>query len=226
MIIITGASRGIGNYLYNKYTELGCDVIGFYNNTQPSKHADNLFPMDITNIEMIHSFVKSFPRDLNNIVLLNCAGINYNAFAHKSDLSAWAKVISVNLIGTFNIINTVLPLMRDQNYGRIINFSSIVAQKGIAGTSAYAASKSGLWGMVKAIAVENASKGITINNLVLGYFDIGMISEVPEEIRNNIKQNIPGKKFGNPKDIFNTINCLVESSYINGANLNINGGLI
>jgi NAD(P)-dependent dehydrogenase (short-subunit alcohol dehydrogenase family) len=115
--------------------------------------------------------------------------------------------------------------MREQGYGRIINFSSIVAETGIPGTSAYAASKAGLWGMARSIAVENASKGITINNLNLGYFDIGMINEVSEEYQQIVKKKIPTGKFGDPGNIFNAVKFLIESDYINGTSIDINGGI-
>ena len=94
-----------------------------------------------------------------------------------------------------------------------------------ASVDAYASSKSALWGMTKVIAKENASKGITVNNLNLGYFDIGMISEVPENILDSIIQLIPVKKLGDPKNILNAINFLIYSDYITGTSIDINGGL-
>ena len=115
--------------------------------------------------------------------------------------------------------------MREQGYGRIINFSSIVAQKGIPGTSAYAASKAGLWGMTRSMAAENAGKGITINSLNLGYFEIGMITEVSDEYQEVVKKKIPTGKFGDPKNILNALNFLIESDYINGSSLDINGAI-
>jgi acetoacetyl-CoA reductase/3-oxoacyl-[acyl-carrier protein] reductase len=129
------------------------------------------------------------------------------------------------LIGTFNVIRAVLPLMREERYGRIINFSSVVAQMGIPGTSAYAASKAGLSGLTKSIAVENAKRGITINNLNLGYFDIGMISEVSNEFQKLIKDKIPTGNFGNPINIFKAINFIIETDYINGTSIDLNAGL-
>jgi acetoacetyl-CoA reductase/3-oxoacyl-[acyl-carrier protein] reductase len=225
MIFITGASRGIGSYLLKEFINDNEDVIGLYNKTKTDLNADCLYKADISNYKEIEELLPTIKDQLNNIVLLNCAGINYNATAHKANPAKWAEVINTNLIGGFNIINALLPFMREQNYGRIINFSSVVAQKGIAGTSAYAASKSGLWGMTRAIAAENASKNITINNINLGYFNIGMISVVPETIQQTIKENIPMKKFGNPIDIFTTVKYLIDCDYITGTSIDINGGL-
>jgi len=224
MIIISGASRGIGQFLLHKFIGEGTPVIGLYNNTVPS-NPEHTYKVDITNHASIAAFIAETDGLLSELTLLNCAGANYNAFAHKADPSKWAELININLVGTFNMINALLPIMREQNFGRIINFSSIVAQIGIAGTSAYAASKAGLWGMSKAIAVENASKGITINNLNLGYFNIGMITDVPPAIQETIKDKIPNKKFGDPDEIFRIIKFLNVSAYTTGTSIDINGGL-
>ena len=103
----------------------------------------------------------------------------------------------------------LIPLMREQKFGRIINFGSVVPQIGMQGTAAYAGSKSALWGITKVIAKENAIKGITVNTLNLGYFNVGMISEVPEKILNSIVDTIPVKKLGDPKNILNAIKFLI-----------------
>jgi acetoacetyl-CoA reductase/3-oxoacyl-[acyl-carrier protein] reductase len=225
MIIITGASRGIGLYLFQQFLSEKNDVRGIYHHTTPTSHIELMHKIDVTDPEQIQEFVIKLRKELINIILINCAGSNYNAFAHKADPHRWADLIKINLIGTFNMINAILPLMREQNYGRIINFSSIVAQTGVPGTSAYAASKSGLWGMTKAISAETASKGITINSLNLGYFQIGMIDQVPVELQNQIKLKIPVQNFGNPIDILLAVKYLINSSYITGTGIDINGGL-
>jgi len=226
MILITGASRGIGKFLMNKFSEEGEKVHGTYFSTLPDKNqSENLSKVNIVNYSEVSEWVNSVCDPDEKIILLNCAGGNYNATAHKADIKKWTEVIGINLTGTFNVIKSVLPLMREKGFGRIINFSSIVAQKGIPGTSAYAASKAGLWGLTKSIAAENARKGITVNNLNLGYFDIGMITEVPQEMLTFIKREIPTGELGNPENIFNAVNFLVDSDYINGTSINMNAGL-
>ena len=226
MLIITGASRGIGKFLFEKFVELDETVYGTYNSTYPETDKLEFFTkVDISNYSDVSDWIENIKSKITKLTLINCAGNNYNSFAHKADVDNWSKVINVNLIGTFNVIRAVLPIMREQGYGRIINFSSIVAQMGIPGTSAYAASKAGLWGLTKSIAVENAKKGITINNLNLGYFDIGMIKEVPEKFQEIIKEKIPTGNFGNPENIFNAVKFLIETDYINGTSIDINGGL-
>jgi NAD(P)-dependent dehydrogenase (short-subunit alcohol dehydrogenase family) len=226
MILITGASKGIGKFLFNKFTEAGELVYGTYNSGNSIRGKEDFFTqVDVTDIDSVFGWIDSLKEETENLILLNCAGGNYNSFAHKADPKKWANLINVNLIGTFNVIHAVLPIMREQNYGRIINFSSIVAQMGIPGTSAYAASKSGMWGMSKSIAAENASKGITINNLNLGYFNVGMITDVPPKFQEIIKSKIPTGEFGNPENIFRAVNFMIDTDYINGTSVDINAGL-
>jgi len=225
MKIITGASKGIGKYLFEKYLNLGEKVCGTYLTTSPDiKYKEFFSQVDISNYESVISWINSIKID-DKIELINCAATNYNAFAHKADPTTWKKTIDVNLIGTFNVISVLLPIMRTNNYGRIINFSSVVAQMGVIGASAYASSKSALWGLSKCIAIENASKGITINSLNLGYFNIGMISDVPMDMQERIKEKIPVKKFGEPENIYNAVNFLITSDYINGTSIDINGDI-
>jgi len=226
MILITGASRGIGNFLMKRFIDEGENVYGTYYRTIPEEGTtENFSKVNISVYRDVQNWVKKLPIKSSKIVLLNCAGTNYTAFAHKADPLKWSHVINTNLIGTFNVINSMLPAMRDQHYGRIINFSSVVAQLGIPGASAYAASKSALWGMTKSIAVENAKKGITVNNLNLGYFNIGMIDDVSEDFQILIKSKIPTGNFGNPENIWNAVQFIIKSDYTNGSSIDINAAL-
>jgi NAD(P)-dependent dehydrogenase (short-subunit alcohol dehydrogenase family) len=225
MIIITGASRGIGKYLLEKYISERQAVIGLYCHTEPTNHVAHYHRVDISREDEVARFYQTIVSKLNHIVLINAAGTSYNAFAHKVDMDKWRSVIDINLTGLFNMVRLVLPIMRSNNYGRIINFSSVVAQQGVIGTSAYAATKSALWGMTKAIAAENGNKNITINNINPGYFDIGMINEVPQELLNSIIERIPSKRLGNPEELFTTVNYIIATPYLNGASIDLNGGL-
>jgi NAD(P)-dependent dehydrogenase (short-subunit alcohol dehydrogenase family) len=226
MIVITGVSRGIGRFLWDKFKQENAEIIGV-DKIIADDLQDNpdIYCLDITRPNELELWLEKVQEKLGKVVLINCAGINYSAFAHKSDLEKWSRVIQVNLIGTFFMIHTLLPVMREQNWGRIINFASVVAQSGVPGTTAYAASKAGLWGLSKSLAKENATKGITVNSLNLGYFDVGMIQEVPEEMQIKIKEQIPTGTFGHPDNIFNAIRFLIDSDYVNGTTIDLNAGL-
>jgi acetoacetyl-CoA reductase/3-oxoacyl-[acyl-carrier protein] reductase len=227
MYIITGASRGIGQYLFNRLRSEGEEVVGTYHSTAPAvPDPEYLFPVDIADTEEVFGWIAGLQPRLRQLVLINCAGITYNAFGHKADPARWEQVIKVNLIGSFNVIRAVLPVMRAAGYGRVINFSSVVAQAPVPGTSAYAASKAALWGLSRALAVENASKGITINNLNLGYFDIGIIREVPADLQQSVKARIPSGSFGQPDQIYQAIKFIIATEYMNGASLDLNGGMV
>lgn len=223
MVIIVGASGGIGKFLFEKFKSLNIPVIGSYHSNL--SHAEGLSKVDVTEFSEIEAWIEKERHLLEQITLINCAGISYNSFAHKSDPALWKRVIEVNLIGSYNCIRAVLPIMRLQKFGRVINFSSIVASKGTPGISAYAASKSALWGMAKSMAQENAALNITINNINMGYSKLGMIDQVPKEFLDPLIKQIPAKHLCDPEDIFETVKYLMECSYINGSSIDVNGGL-
>lgn len=226
MIVITGASKGVGRYLFDSFTNEGLDVIGTYNSSKGNL-THNHYCVDISNYNSVVEWIDLVKPQLKNLVLINCAGISYNTFAHKADIEQWHKVIDVNLKGTFNVIHSLLPYMREQGYGRIINFASVVTELPTIGISAYMASKMAINGLTKVLAKENASKGVTVNSINLGYSNIGMgIDEVPEENKTVLLQNIPMGRFCEPLEILNTVKFIMDTEYINGSIIDINGGLI
>lgn len=226
-ILITGASRGIGLYLLKRFHEEGVEVCGTYSKTKPEEQLTPFFTqVDITDNESVKKWIGEKVSEKDEIVLINCAGTNYNVLARKADVDEWQKVIDVNLVGAFRAINAVLPLMYEKGFGRIINFASVVPQLGLIGTSAYAASKSALWGLAKTIAKENGHKGITCNNINLGYVNAGMaLTDVPEKLREKMIQQIPIGKLGALDDVYKTVRYLMDTAYITGASLDVNGGL-
>lgn len=227
-ILITGSSRGIGLFLLKKFKDEGHTVFGTYSGTQPEPELyGNFTKVDVSNTQEVQNWIEKSVNNDDEIVMINCAGINYNSLARRADVEDWMNVINVNLGGTFRAINAILPSMYKKGFGRIINISSIVAQKGIVGTSAYAASKSALWGMTKTIAVENGQKGITINNINLGYINAGMtINDVPEKLLSVIIEQIPSKKLGSLEDVYKTVKYIIDTEYINGTSIDLNGGLL
>ncbi|MGE4586135.1 MAG: SDR family NAD(P)-dependent oxidoreductase [Mangrovibacterium sp.] len=229
MIIITGASKGVGRYLFSRFKKDGSDVLGTYNTSISGFENDikSYLRIDVSDGESVNKMIAEIKGSLSKIVLLNCAGISYTSFAHKADINLWAKVIDVNLKGSFHMIHALLPIMREQNYGRIISFSSVVTARPTPGVSAYAASKAGLLGLTKSIAAENASKGITVNAINLGYVNVGMgVNDVPLAYQEKMKAQIPAGRFCDPEEIYNTVNYLINTEYVNGAAIDINGGLI
>jgi acetoacetyl-CoA reductase/3-oxoacyl-[acyl-carrier protein] reductase len=229
MIIITGASKGIGRFLFTRFNEMNETVTGTFHSTFTGFESDkdNYYQVDISDYNSVRNFVYSIENRLQNIVLINCAGISYNAFAHKSEMEKWEQVIDVNLKGSFYMIRELLPIMREQNFGRIINFSSVVTQLPTPGISAYVASKSALIGLTKSLAIENASKGITVNAINLGYVNLGMgINDVPEIYQEKMKSQIPSKRFCEPEEVYQTIRYLIRTEYVNGSAIDINGGII
>ncbi len=225
MIIITGASKGIGKFLFNSFHNEE-SVIGTYLNSKPSENLDKYEKLDVVDYEQINAFVEKKSDSLNDLTLINCAGISYNAFTHKSDPESWKGVIDTNLLGTYNFIRALLPIMRQQKFGRIINFSSVVATRPTPGVSSYSASKSALWGLSKSVAIENAALNVTINNINMGYSELGMIATVPEEYKKKIIAEIPAGKFCEPPDILNTVKYLRETKYITGSSIDLSGGIV
>jgi NAD(P)-dependent dehydrogenase (short-subunit alcohol dehydrogenase family) len=229
MILITGASKGVGRYLFSRFKKEGNIIIGTYNSTKNGLDDDinDYYKVDISDYNAVKEMIVTIKDSLTNIILLNCAGISYNSYAHKADMDKWNHVIDVNLKGTFNVIHDILPLMRNQRFGRIINFSSVISYFPTPGVSAYAASKSALIGLTKSLAAENGSKGITVNNINLGYVNLGMgINDVPLQYQEKIKGQIPIGRFCEPEEIFNTVKYLISTEYVNGASIDINGALI
>ena len=226
-ILITGASKGLGQYLYQQFSSEGFHVLGTYNSTSNGSFDQSYTQVDVSSYTQVQEWVASIQDQLNQIVLINCAGISYNAFTHKSNADNWHRVIDVNLKGSYNTIQNLLPIMRSQGYGRIINFSSVVAKLPTLGTSAYTASKLALSGLSKTVAAENANKGITVNTISPGYFNIGMgINDVPDAYREKVMQQIPMKRFGEPSEIYRTVQYIIDSPYLTGSDIDINGGLI
>jgi NAD(P)-dependent dehydrogenase (short-subunit alcohol dehydrogenase family) len=227
MILITGASRGVGKFLFNSFLQTTEELlIGTYFNSQPTEHFEMFEKLDVCSYEQVNNFIQSRYADLKDITLINCAGITYNAFTHKSDPEKWEKVVQTNLFGTYHFIRALLPVMREQKFGRIINFSSVTAIKPTLGISAYSASKSALWGLAKSIAIENAAFNISINSINLGYSELGMIEMVPDEFKKNIIAQIPAGILCEPKDIFNTVTYLKTTRYITGSSIDLSGGLV
>ena len=159
-------------------------------------------------------------------VLVNNAGITRDAMLHHMNAAQWREVIDVNLGSCFNMCSTVMSGMRERRFGRIINMSSVNALSGQAGQTNYAASKAGIIGFTKSLALEGASRNITVNAVAPGYTDTGMLKTVPPEVMTGILKSVPAARLASPAEIARGIVFLAadEAGFINGITLSINGG--
>ena len=238
-ILLIGAFGGLGNYFSKRFVNAGYNLALHYNTgeekikcllkeLETKNKKIKSYKADITSETDVIKMAQNVKNDFGSIdILINNAGLSIDGISWKLPLESWKKVINVNLTGPFLCTKHTLPYMKENNWGRIINISSVVPQLGISGTSAYSASKSGLDGLTKTISKEVIKYNITVNQISLGYFDPGMLYKIPEDIRKKIKESIPKQQFGDPKEITNCIFYLIseDSSYITGQNININGGL-
>lgn len=209
-VALFGASGGLGSQLLplleTKYIVLGISSSD----------------IDVTDFKQVNEFFS-----INNIdIVINLTGYNFDAFAHKINTDQLDKQIDVNIKGTVNVVSSCLNNMRQQQFGRIILVSSILADHPVMSTSIYAGCKGFVDSFTKTVALENAGKNINCNSLQLGYFDGGLTYKIPETFRDTIKNNIPSNRWGTIDELYNTIDYLIETGYITGQNINISGGII
>lgn len=178
--------------------------------------------IDVRDVESLKLFFYENQID----IVINMSGYNFDNFIHKLDgESEIQDMLDVNIKGNINILSSCLPGMRDREYGRIILFSSVLAEKVVLGTSLYSGSKAFIDNLVRTSSAENIGKGITCNSLQLGYFDGGMCHRLPEKYIEPIKQSIGLKRWGSIEELYKTLDFLIKVEYVTGQNINISGGL-
>lgn len=184
--------------------------------------------MDVTNFSECQEVITEIGKQYGRIdVLINNAGITRDAVFYKMSKEQWDEVLRVNLDGMFNVTKPAVEFMRAQESGRIVNISSINAQKGQFSQTNYAASKAGIYGFTKSLAQELMAKNITVNSISPGYVDTHLMADIRPDILEQIIEQIPAKRLAKPEEVAWAVHFLVSdrSSYITGANLSINGGL-
>lgn len=184
--------------------------------------------MDVTHFDQCKTVIDSILNEFGRVdALINNAGITRDAVFNKMTKQQWDEVLSVNLDGMFNVTRQVVDAMRDQESGRIINISSVNAQKGQFSQANYAASKAGIYGFTKSLAQELMAKNITVNSISPGYVNTRLMKNIRPDILDSIIQLIPAKRLAEPEDVAWVVEFLVseKSRYITGANLSVNGGL-
>jgi acetoacetyl-CoA reductase len=237
VVLVTGGTGGIGSAICKKLARQGHIVATTYRNEEKARLWEaemkkegftfHLYKCDVSNFEDSQKMVKSVVQELGPIqILVNNAGITRDSSLRKMSIDQWRDVISSDLDSVFNVTRPVIDYMLETGFGRIINISSINGQKGQFGQSNYAAAKAGMHGFTKALALEVAKKGVTVNTISPGYIETDMIGAVPENIRTNIMTQIPVGRFGKPEDVAHVVSFLLseESGFITGANIATNGG--
>jgi len=231
--LVTGGTRGIGKAIVKRLKEAGLTVAAGYagNEENARKVAEDLGVFivkgSVDNFYDCKRAAQEVEAALGPIdVLVNNAGITRDGFFHKMSLEQWQEVIHTNMDSVFNMTRQVIEGMRERGWGRIINISSINGQKGQAGQTNYSAAKAGMIGFTKALAMESASKGITVNCVAPGYTSTEMVSAIAPAVLEKIVAGIPVGRLGTPEEIAEVTAFLVSdnASFITGATIAINGG--
>jgi acetoacetyl-CoA reductase len=231
--LVTGGTRGIGRAIVARLTADGFKVAaGYSGNEAAAQSCANDFGAMVVKgnvgvFEDCQRAAQAVEAELGPIeVLVNNAGITRDGVFHRMTQEQWSDVIRVNMDSIFNMTRQVIEGMRARNFGRIINISSINGQKGQAGQTNYSAAKAGMIGFTKALAQENAGKGVTVNCVCPGYTDTEMVQAVPEKIKAGIIAGIPMGRLGKAEEIAAAVAYLArdDGGWITGSTLTINGG--
>jgi 3-oxoacyl-[acyl-carrier protein] reductase len=238
--IITGGSRGIGKSICESFAQNGCNVAFTYNNSKESAESlvkelngsgikAKAYKSDASNFDDATKLVENVLNDFGKIdILVNNAGIKKDDLLMRMEKSDFDSVINTNLSSVFNLTKASIKTFLKQRNGSIINISSVVGVKGNAGQSNYSASKAGIIGFSKSIALELGSRNIRSNVIAPGFIETDMTNSLSEDVINSWKESIPLKRGGNPSDVGNACVFLASdlSSYITGQTLHVDGGML
>ena len=233
-ILITGATGGIGKALVKKFTSLEGNVLATGTKNEKLDLLKKKFPeisilkFDISEHSKIEEFIENVNSQLTSLdVVVNNAGIALDNLSLRMKDEEWQKVIDINLTSTFLLCKYAIKKMLKNKYGRIVNIASIVGHTGNIGQANYAASKSGMIGMTKSLAIEYAKKNITLNCVSPGFIQSNMTDKILESIKAVLTSKIPMSKLGSGEDVANTVAFLSSdaASYITGETIHVNGGM-
>ncbi len=236
--IVTGAGRGIGRAIAKELGATGANVVVNYANSADSamevaeeirEYGPKALPIraDVTDYDQVREMISQTLETFGQVdILVNNAGITRDRTLKNMTRDHWDEVVNVNLGSTFNCTKQVLPFMLERKSGKIVNISSFVALAGNIGQSNYAATKAGIIGFTKSVALEVARQGITINAVCPGFTETDMLWGVPENIRQRILEKIPMSRFGTGEEIASCVRFIVtDGDYMTGQAISINGGV-
>jgi acetoacetyl-CoA reductase len=231
--VVTGGTRGIGAAISRGLKGQGYEVAAVYhgNDSAAAQFRQEtgipVFKWDVSDDRACRDGIAEIERRLGPVaILVNNAGIARDGLFHKMSWERWREVLATNLDSMFTMTRAVIEGMRERCFGRIINISSINGQKGQPGQTNYSAAKAGVIGFTKALAQENADKGITVNAVCPGYVDTAMVAAVKEEVRAKIIAGIPVGRLGAAEEIAHAVSYLAspKAAFCTGSVLTINGG--
>ena len=237
--VVTGGMGGLGEAICVRLSQTGYKVVTTYSpsNTRARDwladmkkqgHEIHAVAVDVADFDSCAKAAKQIETEVGAVdVLVNNAGITRDATFRKMSKAEWDAVMHTNLDSVFNMTKPLCDGMVDRGWGRIINVSSVNGQKGTFGQTNYSAAKAGMHGFTKALALEVARKGVTVNTISPGYLGTKMVMAIPKEVLDSkIIPQIPIGRLGKPEEVAALVAylCSEEAGYITGANIAINGG--
>lgn len=232
--LVTGGTRGIGAAVSRRLKAHGTRVAAFFSGDVKAAAAAGEFlampaiRCDVSDFDACAQAVKQVESALGPIdVLINNAGVTRDVMLHKMTREQWREVLSIDLDSLFNVTRQVIGGMRDRGYGRIVNLSSINAQKGQLGQTNYCAAKAGILGFTRALALESANKGITVNAVAPGYTNTEMVAAMPQAVLEQIVRQIPIGALVQPDEVARCVAFLAseDAGFITGSVISANGGM-
>ena len=233
-VLITGATGGIGKNIVEKFSSLGAKIFASGTNEEKLNNLKKNFPnieiekFKLDEHEKIENFIENVSKKLDGLdILINNAGITLDNISIRLTEENWKKVLDINLTSSFLLSKFAIKKMLKMKYGKVINITSIVGHTGNLGQANYAASKAGIIGFSKSLAMEYAKKNINVNCISPGFIKTEMTDKISEDFKKILVSKIPSGDLGTPEDVSNCVAFLASdlARYINGETIHVNGGM-